>query len=44
MGLACPGPPLFSNLILRTEQNIVCLSVRQTLAELTMSGLFYNAF
>lgn len=39
----CPSPPL-SNLILRTEQNVVGLSVGQTLAGLTMSRLFYNAF
>lgn len=38
-----PDPPL-SNSILRTEQNVVGLSVGQTLAGLTVSRLFYNAF
>lgn len=39
----CPGPPL-SDSVLRTEQNVVGLSVGQTLAGLTVSRLFYNAF
>lgn len=41
--MLCPSPPLSSS-ILRTEQNVVGLSVGQTLSGLTMSRLFYNAF